>query len=344
MMHSRWHNPAFFVFLISFPLAATAVEPSDELVRGACEYVAAQKGDGIFKSSIEQGWIDANNDGQVDEIQIEFQGTSRSTVMTITGISTKAQGDWNYDEDWRWSGWGGSLTHWLNYKGTVFAVTHSDNESHNPTYLWHVDPENKLHKECKLAIKKVVSASTPLCRKLVQLSKEIDNPKDLKNRISIANKYGMGAIVETKGSMSADVFNNGESLKVHNTIFASGSGAGCDVYYYLLDRDIEALKGKTLRDDVAAFGALSEDSKLFYNAQKTKSLRGTDTCRERDKFRIIEYDGITYVTRGVASEELQFDEQLHTDLFYIENGKVIRPCDFRVTTEKTYTLLPQNAD
>lgn len=254
---------------------------------GGMSYVIGNKVPDLTQVS---GYIDVNNDNYDEKVYLLMGGTSHSTGNSIidekSGKELEVKPAEIFYEDWRWMGWGGGDIRWLKFKNKTFMI--SGVAKNKPTALWYINPNNEAYRVCRFKNKNKLSYSFPRPTKYLERS-NVKNICDKvgKNKITTyyenlkSNKKAFSLRRESGGGtyyIDVDIDNDGKKEIIYAAHYSSGSGAGCERDFYIIDGHQDYIiqqglfvKGGPSRDkkyDIA------ETYEKFYRAQELGDCSG----------------------------------------------------------------------
>lgn len=246
-----------------------------------------------------QGFIDVNNDGEVEMVMNSIDGTAHVKSFNVIDLKKSKKIDLKYNENNLIEmGWGLGYIRWLKYKNYTFLL--NGKSAQMPERLSYFGPNNNGRKICefKLSNKLIDTASASAEAKEAKITWAENLCKDLgENKIKtyltpLQDKEFM-VDHNNKGSgkyFISDIGNNDKKVKIYSVVYSSGGGPGCEKESLILEDD---KKNNLLTEEnigglekIVDESKISKFSKLFYETQAADV-----SCKNRVSPKILRYNG-----------------------------------------------------
>ena len=262
--------------------------PSLAETREVCDFVAS-RGPSIEDELIEEGTLDANNDGREDSVSIGGLGGSMGGDRAVFRPKDAAADSAPIEiaqKGFEWNSYGSLGAGWLKRGKYVYTLNFDTEEHRHATYLGYIDPDNIEHVACDFGsieqedLHSNNLESGELCR---QVSEGRIGYLDVTPATSEERKRDIGRFyTRLDGWVSADFRNIGQRDQLALLAFEGTAGRGCNFNYY------EA----TQSGAPVASGDAHELLMALQEIDLDKFIPGP-TC-DRNLVRWFEYGGKTY--------------------------------------------------
>jgi hypothetical protein len=299
-MRSRlW--PVIVAFVAVLPTALDAQEraasslrlPSRAEARATCDMVAA-RGLAIQSMLVENGVLDANNDGVADDVTVAMrEGTMRGEDLAFrprgaprasTPVDVTAK-------DFQPGDYLPFGARWLLYGGKVYTLYFEAEDLRYPSYLGYIDADNLEHLVCDFdhsereTFRPVRDADGGLCGAVAQGDVRYLTLSDAQDADADAASRRWNSRVA--GRVSVDCANTGTPTPLALVAFESGAGRGCAFDYF--DRVAGGALARS--GDAHALLMKLQDVKLSDQGAQDYTSGRCDGSRPRWFVR----DGVTYL-------------------------------------------------
>lgn len=311
-----------------------------------CAFIASA-GRGLYGEHLRdftqrQGWVDANNDGTMEQATLIAEGTSHGTRMILTQngarlpeLSMRHEAD---ADEFRFVGWGLQDQQWLNFHGKTYLLSMLPGSDRLVRQAWAFTRDYSGMKVCGFDIRKraVMAQPTPeafahfaqddrltpealgeLCRQVVERDVDSYLPRQAMPRVELGNGAASEAFI------MADADNDGQAEKLLFTIYSSGAGAGCDGSFLTREADIS-----TIREGRA--DSLPTPAKRFYAMQDVGFSGPHPNCDRSANPRLLTYAGRTFLERGDLAAPVRDARELYHELWYFAGGAALPVCRFDI--------------
>ncbi len=311
---------SLFLSLFSFDALAGEdlnLPPADE-IREVCEYVASLKH--IGGVTISGGFLDINNDGKVEKINLTRAGTAHVPMIQyedLEGNRVTVQ-----QKNFEWKGFWNYGAFWLPYKSYNYFVGTSEDRGKFPSHVSYITEKNEEYWLCSFRsnvdIRLMARSQRDLSQEQRMSEYKLCNlVKDQKvkylnlspSKHDEKTYYGPFHS-KVRGEVEVDYNNDGQIEKLIHVDQASGAGRGCDASFFSEYRN----------------GGVYEEPHpitVLHDLQETEPNDPYPISCRGNTAKWFEYEGRNYL-------ELKGADPLYW-VGVIEDGKPRRICDSRFT-------------
>ena len=213
--------------------------PSRAEAQAVCNMVAA-RGLAVQSVLIENGVLDANNDGTPDDVTVAMrEGTMRGEDLAFRPRGAPKESkpvdvtakDFEPGRDYFPFG-----ARWLPYAGKVYTLYFEAEDLRYPTHLGFIDATNTEHLLCDFShsehetLRPVLVADADLCRAVAQGSVSYAKVAGAQDAdADVASRRWMSRVT---GHVTIDYANIGVPTLLALVAYESGAGRGCDLNYF----------------------------------------------------------------------------------------------------------------
>ncbi len=296
--------------------------PSAAEVRAVCNMIA-QRGLAIQPMLVENGVLDANNDGVADDVTVAMRdGTMRGEDLAFRprGAPKASKPVEVTAKDFQPGDYLPFGARWLPYGGKVYTLYFEAEDERYPTHLGYIDAGNAEHLLCDFdhgereTFSPVRDADGGLCRAVVRGDVRYLAPADAQDAdADLAARRWQSRVA---GHVSVDYANAGTPTSLALVAFESGAGRGCTFDYFDL-----AVGGELARSGAAHARLMKlQDVELSDQGSQDYTSGRCDGSRPRWFVR----DGLTYIDIA-GGPDVRGTEPFH-ELRLLRRGRVETLC------------------
>lgn len=232
----------FVVVLVAFPPLFSVAQESELPTLGqakeVCEYVAKNV-NALPNIAIKSGYLDVNNDGNVEKIKLSSAGTAHVPIISYEDLDgNKIIVD---KQKFEWKDFGFFGSYWLPYKQNYFVGTKSEDGKY-PEFVSYITSENKEHWLCSFDVnvnpylrptgsvgflykknQKVCDAVTIGALEFVSVNTDMEQ---------VGSTFGGPFNSKIKGVVDVDFDNDGREDRLILVDQSHTGGRGCESSFY----------------------------------------------------------------------------------------------------------------
>jgi len=219
-------------------LAAAPRLPTRAEAQAVCGMIAA-RGPAVQSMLVENGVLDANNDGVPDDVTVApREGTMRGEDLAFRprGAPKDSKPVDVTDKDFQAADYFPFGARWLPYGGRVYTLYFEAEDERYPTHLGYIDASNTEHLVCDFdhseheTLRPLLDTDADLCRAVAQGGVSYARVADAQDAdADVASRRWMSRV---SGHVSVDFANTGVPASLALVAYESGAGRGCDLNYF----------------------------------------------------------------------------------------------------------------
>jgi len=294
--------------------------PNRAEARAVCEHVVS-RGPAIAASLVKDGVLDANNDGEPDQVSVGMNsGTMRGDVLEFRrrGASKDSPAIEVTTEGFQVKDYLPFGGRWLDYGGKVYTLYFEAEDLRHVSYLGHIDRTNTERLVCDFTnvereqLKPVAAAAADVCKAVAE--KKV-------RYVAVKEDESLNAgrrATRATARVAVDFRNTGAPTRLALLLYESGAGRGCDFAYF------DVISG----DEIASSG---DAHALLMALQAIKPEQGRSAGRcGGDLPRWFKHGGRVYL--DIASKSDASGIMPFHDVMTVRGGRVEAICkgEFRV--------------